>query len=52
MSAAGRMKTANGLRRVLAALGALAVAVVVVRSAAVQALAERDPATAAAIWSG
>ena len=45
------MKLPNGLRRTLAVLGALALAAVVVRSAAVQALAEADPATANAIWS-
>ena len=42
----------SALRRTLVALGALAIAVVVVRSAAVQALADRDPATAEAIWAG
>ena len=46
------MKLRSSLRQTLAVLGALAVAVVVVRSAVVQALAERDPDTATAIWSG
>ena len=46
------MRVPPGLRRSAAAVGALALAVVVVRSAAVQAFAERDPQTAEAIWSG
>ena len=46
------MKVPPGLRRTAAIVAALAVAVVVVRSAAVQAFAERDPRTAEAIWSG
>ena len=41
-----------GVRRTLAAVAALSVAVVVVRSAAVRAFAEGDPATAEAVWSG
>ena len=46
------MKASQGLRLAAAVLVALAVAVVVVRSAAVQAFAERDPRTADAVWSG
>ena len=46
------MNLPSGVRRALAVLGALAVAVVVVRSAGVQAFADRDPATAIAFWSG
>ena len=46
------MNLPSGVRRALAVLGALAVAVLVVRSAGVQAFADRDPVTAMAFWSG